>query len=318
MQTISLPKFILTYANAILSAPWRFTLVYLSLITGVSHDVFTRGLQKRYSWKELLKNLINGKALNKGYLVFDETDIDKSFADKIPCLSWIFSNRKKKYIFGLHLVVIVWTNDIMTIPLGWKIYQKDNGKTKIDLALELINYCLSTLNIHPKAWLFDSFYPAEKILKSLHNHNQIFYSQLPKNRLLDHDHLKNINNGRPYWIKIGLIKGKIRVQVVKNRRKYYVTNELGVSRQKQLATYKIRWRIEEIFRFTKKELGLERCQSQSLVGQHNHFGVCLWLYGILQDKAEKTQLTDYRIKLRATSDPIFVQKLNLQAYLTGA
>jgi len=59
MQTLHLPKFILTYISALLSAPWRFTHVYLSLITGVSHDVFTRGLKKRYQWKELLKLLID-------------------------------------------------------------------------------------------------------------------------------------------------------------------------------------------------------------------------------------------------------------------
>lgn len=318
MQTIHLPKFILTYANALLSAPWKFTLVYLSLITGISHDVFTRGLQKRYPWKELLKNLASKEQLDNGYLIFDETDIDKSFAGIIQGLSWLFSHRKNKYIFGYHLVVIAWTNNTVTIPLAWKLYQKDSGKTKIDLALELIQYCLSNLNIHPKAWLFDSFYSAEDILKFLNQRNQKFYSQLPKNRLLDFEHLKDINNGRPYWTKIGLIKGKIKVQVIRNRRKYYLTNDLGVTRKEQLDTYKIRWKIEKIFRFVKQSLGFERCQSQSLTAQHNHFGVCFWLYGILQDNTEKTQLTDYRQKLQATFDPIFVEKLNLSSYLVGA
>lgn len=224
MQTLHLPKFILTYISALLSAPWRFTHIYLSLVTGVSHDVFTRGLQKRYPWKELLKNLVNKEQLNNGYLIIDETDIDKSYADKIQGLSWIFSHRKNKFIFGYHLVVVAWTNKTITIPIAWKIYQKDNGKTKIDLAMELINYCLYTLNVNPKAWLFDSFYSAEKIIKFLNNHHQVFYSQLPKNRKLDFIQLKNINHGRPYWTEIGLIVGKMKVQVTKNRRKYYVTN----------------------------------------------------------------------------------------------
>lgn len=318
MQTYSLPKFILSYAGALLSAPWRFTLVYLSLVTGVSHDVFTRGLQKQYPWKELLINLVDKKLLDSGYLIFDETDIDKSFAGIIQGLSWLFSHRKNKFILGYHLVVVVWTNNIITIPLGWKLYQKDSGKTKIDLALELMRYCLFNLNIHPKAWLFDSFYSAEDILKFLNERHQKFYSQLPKNRLLDFEHLKDIDNGRPYWTKTGLIKGKINVQVVKNRRKYYVTNDLGVPRQEQLATYKIRWKIEEVFRFVKQSLGFERCQSRSLIAQHNHFGVCFWLYGILQDNTEKTQLTDYQIKLNATFDHDYVKTLNLSSYFKGA
>ena len=318
MRTYSLPKFILSYATALLSAPWRFTLVYLSLITGVSHDVFTRGLQKQYHWKKLLISLVDKKLLDSGYLIVDETDIDKSFAGKILGLSWLFSHRKNKFILGYHLVVMVWTNNIITIPLGWKLYQKDSGKTKIDLALELMRYCLFNLNIHPKAWLFDSFYSAEAILKFLNERHQKFYSQLPKSRLLDFQHLKDINNGRPYWTKSGFIKGKINVQVVKNRRKYYVTNDLGVARKEQLATYKIRWKIEEVFRFVKQSLGFERCQSRSLVAQHNHFGVCFWLYGILQDNTEKTQLTDYRQKLQATFDSTFVENLNLSSYFNSA
>lgn len=315
---MQLPAFILTYSKALLSAPWRFTLVYLSVYAGRSHDFLTRGLKEKYSWKEILGTVLNGKLLNQGYLIIDETDIDKSFAEKIPCLSWIFSNRKKKYIFGLHLVVMVWTNGAITLPLAWKIYQKGSGKTKIDLTRELISYALFTLNIHPKAFLFDAFYAAEKLLKFLVIHNQIFYSQLPKNRMFDHIPLARHNKGRPYWIKTGVIKGKIRVQIVKNRKKYYITNKRGVARKEHLATYKLRWKIEEVFRFTKHELGLEQCQSHSLQGQQNHFGICFYLYAQLQDTAQKTGLTDYCIKLKATQDRLFVENLVTSMNLTTA
>jgi len=304
-----LPRFIVPYAKALLSAPWRFTLVYLSTYAGKSHDFLTRGLKEKYSWKEVFRTLLSGRLLHQGYLIIDETDIDKSFAEKIPCLSWIFSNRKKKYIFGLHLVVMVWTNGTITIPIAWKIYQKGNGKTKIDLAMELISYALFTLNIAPKAFLFDAFYSAEKLLKLLTVHNQIFYSQLPKNRKFEYEPLSKHNKGRPYWMNVGRIKGNIQVQVVKNRRKYYITNAIGVARKEQLATYKIRWQIEEVFRFTKQELGLEKCQAISLQGQQNHFATCLYLYAKLQDIAEQTRMTDYCIKLKATQDPLFVENI---------
>lgn len=313
-----LPTFIVSYSKALLSAPWRFTIVYLSLYAGKSHDVLTRGLKVKYSWKEIFRTLLSGRLLDQGYLILDETDIDKSFAEKIQCLSWIFSNRKKKYIFGLHLVVIAWTNGVITLPLSWKIYQKDSGKTKIDLAMELISYAICTLSIHPKAVLFDSFYAAEKLLKLLLHHDQTFYSQLPKNRTFDHEALSTHNKGRPYWTKTGTIKGNIQVQIVKNRRKYYITNAIGVARKEHLAAYKMRWKIEEIFRFTKKELGLEKCQAISLQGQHNHFAVCFYLYARLQDTAEKTRMTDYRIKLKATQDSLFAKNLVMSMNLTGA
>lgn len=315
---MQLPTFIVAYATALLSAPWRFTLVYLSAFSGTSHDVLTRGLKQKYSFKQLLSTVLSTKQLNQGYLIIDETDVDKSFAHKIPCLGWIFSHRKNKYIFGLHIVVICWTNEQVTIPLAWKIYKKDSGKTKIDLAMELITYSLFTLRINPRAWLFDSFYASETLLKFLINHNQHFYSQLPKNRKLNTLALSHTNNGRPYWQETGVIRGGIKVQVVKNRRKYYVTNDIGVTRDAQLGTYKIRWKIEEVFRFVKQELGFERCQSQSLVGQNTHFGTCFYLYATLQDIAEKTQMTDYRIKLKATQDRNFVKQLVLPTLLGTA
>jgi hypothetical protein len=266
----------------------------------------------------MLGLLLETKVLTDGYLIIDETAVDKSFAAKIACLGWIFTHRKNKYIYGLHVVVVAWTNDTITIPLAWKIYDKQSGKTKLDLAEELITYCLFTLRLRPKAWLFDAFYASEHLLKYLIKHKQVFYSQLPKKRLLNHMPLFRWNSGRPYWQETGVIKGGIRVQVIKNRRKYYVTNAIGISRKEQLATYRLRWRIEEIFRFVKKELGFEKCQSSSLQGQNTHFGVCFLLYAYLQDIAEKNQMTDYCIKEKATLDKDFVKQLVLPAYLSGA
>jgi hypothetical protein len=275
-------------------------------------------LRKKYHFKNILRLLLGRKDLNDGYIVIDETDVDKSFAKKIPGLGWIYSNRKGKYIFGFHLVVAVWTNGKYTIPLGWKIYKKGGEETKLDLALKLIKYSLWNLNIQPKAYLFDSFYASEKVLKVLINQDQKFITQVHKNRKLDHEQVRAINMGRPYWLETGYLTGNIRVQVVKNRRKYFATNMIGVTRKKQLEIYKIRWSIEEVFRFAKKELGFEKCQAVSLHGQNTHFGVCFLLYGLLQDIAEKTQMTDYRIKLEATLDVNFVKSLNIMDYFAPA
>jgi len=310
-----LPKKIVPYATALLSAPYRFNVVYLSYFVDRSHDFLTRSLQtKVYRWKTILVHFLWNKCLNLGYLIIDETDIDKSFAENIKGLSWVFSHRKNKHIFGYHIVAVVWTNGTITIPLGWKVYNKRNGKTKIDLALELIVYCTGALKIKPKAWLFDSLYASEKILKFLNRSDLLFYCQIPKNRLFNHQQLKYHNKGRPYWTECGYIKGKLYVQIVKNRRKYFLTNNIGITRKEQLGTYKIRWKIEEVFRFVKQELGFERCQCRSLTAQNNHFGVCFFLYATLQDTAENTQLTDYQLKTKAIRNELSFEDIVMSAF----
>src|SRR5258708_36123940 len=85
---MQLPKFILSYSLALLSAPWRFTLVYLSFFSGTSHDFLTRGLQQKYPWKKILQILLSNHLLSDGYLIIDETDVDKSFGEKVPCLGF--------------------------------------------------------------------------------------------------------------------------------------------------------------------------------------------------------------------------------------
>jgi len=44
------------------------------------------------------------------------------------------------------------------------VMQKSAGKSKQNLALEMMMYCTFVLRIKPNAWLFDSLYASEKIL----------------------------------------------------------------------------------------------------------------------------------------------------------
>jgi len=313
-----LPAIIISYSQSLLSASLKYSLVHLTHFTRTSHDSLTRALKLKYPWKTILLHFLLDHCLNNGYLIIDETDIDKSYAKIIGGISWIFSHRKNKHIVGYHLVVVVWTDGKITIPVAWKLWQKKNGKSKQDLALEMINFCTCILRIKPHAWLFDSLYASEPILKFLNNHSLNFFSQIPKNRLFNHKQLKFWYKNRPYWQDIGFIKGKIKIQVVKNRKKYFITNVIGIPRQKLLDTYKIRWKIEEVFRYVKSQLGFERCQCQSIQAQMNHFGVCFVLFVVLQDIAKKTGLTDYRIKEKATLNHLFALSLNIPSYFDDA
>lgn len=293
-------------------------MVFLSSVIGVSHDHLTRILQRRYNWFALFRRLLTGHDLTSGYLIIDETEIDKSFAKAIQGCGWYRSYKKKKYLYGLHVVVLVWSDGKQVVPLRWEIYRKGSGITKIDLALKLLRYGTEILKVEPDAVLFAAFYASERILKFLVNKHLVFCSQLPKNRLFNHQQLKTINQNRPYWEGIGSVKGGIHLRLVKNRKKYYVTNNHSLSRKEVLSLYQKRWVIEEFFRVTKSQLGLERCQARSLRAQENHLGSCFLLFVLLQDMAEKTQMTVYQIKQRATSECGFIQQADFMRLLAPA
>ena len=155
------------------------------------------------------------------------------------------------------------------------------------------------------------------MVEFLNDHDIKFYSQLARNRIFESKQLRYQRSGG-YWTKVGLIKGKIQVQIVRNRKKYFVTNDLNVSRKEQLDTYKIRWKIEEIFRYVKQNLGFEKCEARDEKIQHNHFGSCFTLFAILQNISERTQIPPYSIKLKSIYSKDFVDSLNLIQYFSTA
>jgi hypothetical protein len=308
---MKLPQTIIAYCTAKLWAVKNSTTTYLSKFVDKSHDYLTRSLKHKISWKPILARFLKKYDLSTGYFIFDETEEDKSYAKKITGLSWIYSHLKGRFIFGLQLVVICWTDGNVKIPFGWKIYKKKkckddlNHKTKPDLAMELLQYALTEICSNPVGILFDIAYSSEKMLKYINNQGLKFYGQVKSNRNLDHQQVRYHNNGRPYWEKIGKLTGNIKVKVVKHRRKYYISNDIESSGKEIRARYKIRWKIEDINRFCKKELDLEGCQMRNLRSQNNHIGICFYLFSALQDIAEKTQMTDYALREQASIDRSF-------------
>lgn len=320
---MQLPKCMIPYFVAKIWATKNSTTTHLSRYVNKSHDFLTRKMKKKFSWKAILFQFTKGLDLSTGYLVFDETESDKSYANKIFGLSWIFSHLKNKFIFGYQFVVLVWTDGKTTIPLGWKIYRKKGKdarkhKTKIDLAMELLECCLINICSNPRGILFDSFYSAEKMLKLIERYGLKYYGQVEKSRTLNFKQLRKHNRGRPRWSKVGKLKGSLVAKIIKHDRKYFITNDLQQSGIKIRRIYSIRWRIEEVFRFCKDQLDFEGCQMQDMRSQNNHVGTCFFLYCVLQDTAEKTQMTEYKVKEELSFDRSFRHFPNLEALFNYA
>ncbi len=294
---LSLPKNVISYIKALMCVFENANCVALSKISKCSHDSLARILnEKKLSWQILLESFILrifGK-LHNGWLIIDDTVISKRFAKKIENLSWVFDSKIGKSILGLNIVMITWSNGKVTIPLMIEVYSKANKKTKIDLAIELIEYAYFLL-IKPEYITFDSWYAADKLLKKIIDYKWIFITQIKKNRKINGMQVKEIYS-HPYWMSQGKLSGGIKISVVRNGKKYFATNNLAWTKKEILSFYKGRWLIETVFRMLHSKLGIDECEARSLHSQTTHFYFCLLAYMVLEKEKYITGKTIYQIK----------------------
>ena len=253
--------------------------------------------------------------LSNGWLVIDDTIISKVFAKKIENLAWVYDSKIGKSIIGLNIVALIWTNGKLTVPLGLKIYKPHSGKTRIDLAIELLKIA-KRLHLRPQYVAFDSWYASGKLMKQIRQYRWHFVTRLKPNRLFNGVPLKEIQNN-PYWMIEGKIAGGLKVILVRHGKKYFAASNLKLSKQEILAQYKSRWEIETVFRMLHSKLGIDQCESRKLIAQSAHFHLCLMAYAILKNEQYITGRSIYRIKRKCsfdfkTADNILT-KLNFQS-----
>lgn len=316
---MSLPKNVINYIKGLMCVFENANCISLSKITECSHDSLTRVLNgKKFCWQTLLQNFIlrTFGRLQDGYLMIDDTVISKQFAKRIENIAWIFDSKIKKSILGLNLVLIAWSNGKVTVPLAFRVYQKKTGKTKIDLAIELLDYA-KKLRIKPKFVAFDSWYTAAKVFQKIEGCEWIFVTQLKKNRKLDGIPIRDIYRN-PYWEKQGKLVGGLKVLVVRHGKKYFATNDLSLSKQGLLSSYKQRWAIETIFKALHNKLGLDECQSRKLVSQEAHFYLCMLAHIALEKESFIKNKTFYQIKRKCSFDFTLADNILGKLFFQGA
>ena len=152
--------------------------------------------------------------------------------------------------------------------LDAEIYQPESGQSKIDIALAMISYARNTLKIKPDFVLFDSWYSAKAIMKRLTDYGWGFVSRIKRNRLFNGKKL-SLYRLNPYWNEAGLLAGGLKVRIVKNGKKFFVTNRLSLTRNQILEIYRSRQSIEEVNK-QLKYIGLNDCQCLSFKAQKQY------------------------------------------------
>ena len=180
----------------------------------VSHDRLTRMLQGTWSGHILLNLALRTLfTVVGGYLIVDDTVVAKPYARLLGEAAWVWSNKDRKVLFGVSLVLLVWTDGQIRIPLAFRVWHK-GGVSKYELALELLSYARNRLRCKPQFVLFDAWYPSRKLLKRLRDYGWYFVCRLKKNRRFVGVPLSKYRL-QPYWQATGALAGGIKVFVVR-------------------------------------------------------------------------------------------------------
>lgn len=291
-----MPTLIWLYLTALLYDRTSSSCVALAeALETVSHDRLTRMLQGDWSGQRLLECALRTLfTWERGSLILDDTVIPKPFATAIEGLAWVFSSQEHRPVYGFSLVLLVWTNGTLRIPLGMRLWHK-GGSSKYALALDLLSYARNRLRCHPDYILFDAWYPSKALLKRIHDYGWYFVCRLKKNRRFNGHALRH-HRRHPYWAEMGWLSGGLKVLVVRYGKKYYATNRLTLSAVEVRRRYRMRSQIEEVIRVCKDQLGMSGCQARSERAQVHHVACCLVAFCVLERERYDRALTIYTRK----------------------
>jgi hypothetical protein len=223
------------------------------IVPKASHDRLTRMLNDDWSGQTLLDWALRLLFLVVGGdLIVDDTVVEKPRAKRLNEAGWVWSSKHNKVVYGVSVVLLVWTDGQLRIPLSFRVWKK-GGPSKFELALELLSYARNRLKCKPQFVLFDSWYPSKALLKRIGDYGWYFVCRLKKNRGFEgtslHKYLR-----QPYWQATGFLSGKVKVRVVRYRRKYYATNRLSLTAPEVRQLYRLRQEVEEVIRILKSQL----------------------------------------------------------------
>ena len=117
-------------------------------LPGRCHDALNRLLRVMpFSTRGLMALLVQWvKRQAQGYLSLDDVIVEKAFAQKLPWAGWNYSLAKKRQVYGLHIVVLLWCSrdGHWRIPVAFRLWRPKRAcappayRTKLQLAEEML------------------------------------------------------------------------------------------------------------------------------------------------------------------------------------
>ena len=250
-----------------------------------------------------------------GYLLLDDTAWQRQ-TKAAEAVSKVWSSTAGSVRLGMQVVLLVWTDGQRKIPLSMRLWQK-GGKSKVELATEMLREAAER-GISPKYVLFDSWYTSRSILNLLSELGWKYVARIKSNRLLDGERI-----GKKWPQRFGQACGHLKqvrgeVRIIKDGKRYFVTNDLELSPAKIKRVYRKRQQIEETFRLLKQEFGWGGSSVRKAAAQTAHLHLGLMALCLTQQAALIQGQTVYAFKRELFRQPIPSQLPFLQHFLAAA
>lgn len=179
------------YCQYLLSIPLNYTLTHFADHSeSLSHDQINRYLTKdhltpRQVWEHAAPNVIQ---TDDGYILFDDTTVEKPSVSEIPLAKPQYSRSAWKVVNGIGIVTCVYVKPKIDWSwlIGYRIYDKQgDGKTKLDHVEDMLSVLVSIRNIAFSTVLMDTWYAAKRLLVFIESLEKTYYGPMKCNRWVD-------------------------------------------------------------------------------------------------------------------------------------
>ncbi len=284
-----------------------------------SHDAINRYLSgerltPRLVWDNVESQIVRTE---QGYIVFDDTVLDKNHSNAIELVRRQYSGNAKKVIKGIGVVTCIYINPEIDQfwLIDYRLYDPaGDGKSKLDHVEDMLTNIRYHKDLPFRAVLMDTWYATKPLMLLIEKLERVYYCPLKDNRQVD-----DSGGNQPYrrmdslsWNETELQQGKqikikgfpkdhkvqcFRVVVSTHRTDWIVTNDPAhSSTQATRLVCGFRWKIEQLHREGKQLTGLEQCQCRKARIQRNHIACALLVWVRLNALAAQSGRTLYQLK----------------------
>ena len=270
-----------------------------------SHDTWRRELINLQEPQNLLwervKKFVQPK---KGYLIADDTILDKPFGKTIECVGFHRSGKHKRVVRGICLVTLLWSDGKRSFPIDFRIYHNDDGIFKNEHLRDMLRTAKQR-GFSPRFTMFDSWYSSNETLRLLKKWKWLYMVGIKSNRCLEYSvgRIQKIKTSlsRFFISKTGLLcslRGLGLHRCFSRRSsppgtRYWCTNHTQMSRADWKELNRISFSIETYHRSLKQHCLVERCQSRRRDIQSAYIALCLCAFVKMEVSRHSQSMTLY-------------------------